>query len=99
MNFDAKTTEDARLYMLMELNKEVDGHLNEITLRRRLEGYYGINRTREWIQTQLNTLAGLEAITISGGGEIMIAHLERSGRDHLASRAIVAGVTRPADID
>lgn len=99
MSFDVKTTQDALLYILMELAKEVDGHLNEITLRRRLEGYYGINRTREWVQTQMHKLAGLEAITITGGGEIMIAHLERSGRDHLASRAIVAGVTRPADID
>lgn len=99
MSFDVKTTQDALLYILMELAKEVDGHLNEITLRRRLEGYYGINRTREWVQTQLHKLAALEAVAITGGGEIMIAHLERAGRDHLESRAIIAGVTRPSDID
>jgi hypothetical protein len=90
---------DARLYMLKELAAQNDGHLNEILIQRLLDMRYGINRSREWVQTQLRKLEELGAIEIHGGGELLIAHIVRPGRDHLEERSVIAGITRPAEIE
>lgn len=89
---------DARLFVLKELAAQTDGRLNIILLQRLLEQRYGINRSREWIETQLRKLAELDAIRLLDSA-VMIAQIARNGRDHLDGRSIVAGVTRPHEVE
>ena len=89
---------DARLYMLKELAAQSDGRLNVILLQRLLEKRYGINRSREWIETQLRKLAELDTIALLDSA-VTIAQITRVGRDHLAGRSIVAGITRPHEVE
>jgi len=90
--------QDARLWILKELAAQTDGHLNVILLQRFLEARYGINRSREWVETQLRKLEELGAVELAAG-ELVIAGITRAGRDHLAQRSIIAGVTRPAEVE
>jgi len=98
MSYDVKIAEDARLFILRELAAQTDGRLNEILLQRLLEARYGIARSREWVQTQMRKLAELEAIALIDAA-FLIADIERPGRDHLACRSIIAGITRPSEIE
>ncbi len=96
--YENKIAEDARLFILQELEAQVDGRLNELLLQRLLDQRYGIARSREWVQTQMRKLAELEAVKLIEGA-FLIADIERPGRDHVACRSIVAGVTRPTEIE
>lgn len=98
MSYEARIAEDARLFILKELEAQTDGRLNEILLQRLLEARYGIARSREWVQTQMRKLAELETVKLIEGA-FLIADIERPGRDHLACRTIVAGITRPSEIE
>lgn len=89
---------DARLIVLRELVQQVDGRLSEQMLRRALD-VYGIRRDRDWLRTQLRKLDALGAIELRSAGEVLIAHVLRVGRDHVDERALIEGVSRPADID
>lgn len=89
---------DARLFMLKELVAQVDGRLNVILLQRILETRYGIGRSREWVETQLHKLRELDAVELIESA-VLIAQITRPGRDHVAARSIIAGVTRPAEVE
>lgn len=99
MSYDAKIAEDARLFILKELAEQTDGHLNDIILRRVLDMRYGIDRVREWVQTQLRWLEQMGVIEISGAGDILIAHILRPGRDFLAERTVIAGITPVSEVE
>ncbi|GAM04823.1 MAG: hypothetical protein VYD90_13115 [Pseudomonadota bacterium] len=90
--------EDARLQILRELERQADGRLNDLLIRRTLD-IYGIRRDRDWIKTQLRKLEQLGAIELSPAGELLVAKLTREGRDHLEERSVIAGISRPADVD
>lgn len=87
---------DARLLILKELTKQVDGRLNALMLGRVLDAY-GIRRDRDWVATQLRKLEALGAIELQHAGELLVAHITRAGRDHVEERAVIEGVTRPAE--
>lgn len=89
---------DARLWILQELAKQVDGRLSEILLRRVLD-IYGIRRDRDWIRTQLRKLEALGAIELQVAGETLVARIAATGRDHVEERSVIEGVTRPAEVD
>lgn len=93
-----KMAEDARLFILKELAAQTDGQLNVLTMQRRLDGLYGINRSREWVETQMRKLAELGAIDLASGA-MVIGRINRTGRDHLAQRSTIAGVTLVADAE
>lgn len=97
MSYTEVIAQDGRLIILRELATQVDGRLNEASLRRVLEAH-GINRSRDWLVTQLNRLVELEAITLPASGEFLIASITPLGRDHLAERAVLGGVTRPHEL-
>lgn len=99
MSYDNKIAEDARLFILKVLAKEVDGQLNEIILRRVLDMQFGIDRTREWVQTQLRWLEQMGVITLLGAGDILIGKITRPGRDFLAERTVIAGITPVSEIE
>ncbi|MFV0642932.1 MAG: hypothetical protein ACK5NN_00275 [Sphingomonadaceae bacterium] len=91
--------EKARLFILKELAAQVDGQLNILSLRDLLEIKYGINRTREWVQTQLNVMEELGAISIVPLDAIVVARIDRSARNHLAQRSVIAGIARPFEAE
>lgn len=87
---------DARLIMLKELVKQVDGRLNQLMLARVLD-LYGIRRDRDWVVTQLRKLDALGAVELQAAGELLVAQITREGRDHVEERAVIEGITRPAE--
>lgn len=87
---------DARLIILKELVGQVDGRLNLLMLVRVLD-LYGIRRDRDWVATQLRKLEALGAVDLQSAGELLVAHITRDGRDHVEERAVIEGVTRPAE--
>jgi len=89
---------DARLMILKELRRQVDGRLNELLIRRTLD-VYGIRRDRDWIVTQLHKLEALGAVELQNAGNIVVARISPTGRDHVEERAIIAGISRPADVN
>lgn len=89
---------DARLRILKELCEQTDGRLNELSIGRALD-LYGIRRDRDWIATQLRKLESLGAIELQSAGTVLVARITRDGRDHVEERAVIEGVTRPAEAD
>jgi hypothetical protein len=96
MNLADAIAGDARLMILKELARQVDGRLSELLIRRVLD-LYGIRRDRDWIVTQLRKLEALGAIDLQEAGDVLVARISRVGRDHVEERGVIEGVTRPAD--
>jgi hypothetical protein len=87
---------DARLAILKELGRQVDGRLSELLIRRVLD-IYGIRRDRDWIVTQLRKLEALGAVELQEAGDVLVARITKVGRDHIEERAVIEGITRPMD--
>lgn len=98
MNYDDKIAEDARLVILKELVRQIDGRMNEVGLTHVLD-VFAIKRSREWVRTQLRKLEELGVINIAIAGTVMIASLRKLGRNHVERREIVEGIARPSDED
>lgn len=94
-DFNDYLTEDARLVILRELNKQTDGRLNEVLLTKALDAF-GHNRSREWVRTQVRKLAELGAVKVTDAGTILVAAITRNGVDHVERRSIIEGVARPS---
>lgn len=88
----------ARLVILKQLAGQNDGRMNDLLIQRVLDAY-GYRRDRDWVKTQLRKLADLGAVTVEETGGVMIARLERIGRDHLAERSVIEGVSRPHEAE
>lgn len=95
MNYEAFAAEDARLVILKELARQTNGSLNEAVLQKVLETF-GHKRSREWVRTQINKLAELDAISILPAGTVVIATLKQAGLDHVERRSIIEGIARPS---
>jgi len=98
MSWNDKLAEDGRFFILKELDRQNDGRLNELLLRRVLD-MVGIARSREWLGTQLRKLEELGAVEIMQAGDLMVAQITRAGRDHVSARSPIMGVTRPSDAE
>ncbi|MFZ5749082.1 MAG: hypothetical protein ACOY45_15665 [Pseudomonadota bacterium] len=96
MSYPDALAADARFVILRELTQQVDGRLNQLSIRRLLDDY-SIRRDPDWIVTQLRKLEMLGAIELIQGGAILVARLTPLGRHHVDERAVIEGVTRPAD--
>lgn len=94
MNLADAIAADARLAILKELGRQVDGRLSELLIRRVLD-LYGIRRDRDWIVTQLRKLEALGAVELQEAGDVLVARISPAGRDHVEERAAIEGVTRP----
>jgi len=90
--------QEARLYILKELAQQPDGRLSIMLIKRVLDSYE-LRRDRDWIETQLRKLETLGAVTIGGRDKVLIARLERPGRDHIEERSFLAGVMKPAEAE
>lgn len=98
--FDEYLTEDARLVILRELAKQIDGRLNEVLIAKTLDAF-GYNRSREWIRTQLRKLAELGAVRLASidrpeADPLLVATVTRSGLDHVERRSVIDGIARPS---
>lgn len=89
---------DARLVILRELVAQTDGRLNDLMLQKVLD-VHGYRRDRDWVKTQLRKLEALDAVSLLGTGTMLIARIERPGRDHVEERTILSGVSRPAEVE
>ncbi len=88
--------QDARLQILRELKRQVDGRLNELLIRRTLD-VYGIKRDRDWIATQLRKLEALGTIELQSAGSVLVAKVTPLGRDFLDERVVIEGITLPSE--
>lgn len=93
----------ARLAILAELAGQIDASLNALLIGQMLDTF-GPRRSREWVELQLRALADLGAVRLRsadlpGLGEVTVATLTRSGRDHVERRVALPGVAAPADPD
>lgn len=87
---------EARLSILRALAEQTDFRLSDILLKRVLD-LYGYRRDRDWIRTQMRKLEDLGAVSLHEADTVLIARLERGGRDHLEERAVIEGIARPAE--
>jgi hypothetical protein len=95
-DLNAAIARDARLAILNELAKQVDGRLNDQAMAHVLD-VIGVRRSRDWVRTQLRALAELDAVLLIDAGELLVAELTATGRDHVERRIIIEGVARPRD--
>lgn len=95
---NARIAEEARLVILDQLAGQTDGRLGDLLLQRALDAY-GFRRDRDWVKTQLVKLEALGAVTLTEVDTMVIARIERAGRDHLDGRAVIAGITRPHEVE
>ena len=99
--YEQQCQADARLAILAELARQRDATLNAINLGRVVDAM-GVRRSSDWIETQLARLEELGAVNLrqvdmAGFGSVTVATLTRTGRDHVDRRALLHGVTSPAD--
>lgn len=95
-DLNAAIARDARLAILNELAKQVDGRLNDQAMAHILD-VIGVRRSRDWVRTQLRALAELDAVRLIDADELLVAELTATGRDHVERRIIIEGVARPRD--
>lgn len=87
---------DARLIILRELGQQQNLTSNETILSKVLDTF-GHHRSREWARQQLRYLADIEAVEITQAGTVIIAKLNRTGRDHIEGRTKLEGVLSPSE--
>lgn len=95
MDFEQHLAADARLTILKELARQIDGRLNDSILLSVLDAF-GYRRSREWVRTQILKLKELGAVTTVESGTVIIASITRAGLDHVDRRSIIEGIARPS---
>lgn len=88
-------SEEARLIILRELDKQPDGRLSSSLLTSVLESF-GITRSRDWLHDELRWLAEIGAVAITDVASVRIASLTAKGRDHVERRIVIEGIKRPS---
>lgn len=100
-DYEQRCREDARLAILAELAGQRDATLNSLSIARVVDAL-GIRRSRDWVEDQLRRLdeagaVNLRDVDLPGLGRVIVATLTRTGRDHVERRALLTGVSAPAD--
>lgn len=87
---------EARLIILKALNDEDNGRLSDAMLMHVLQAF-AINRSREYLRTQLNWLKTEGgAVRLTEAGTAIIAQLTEKGEAHVNSLQLIVGVKRPS---
>ncbi|MFK5980864.1 MAG: hypothetical protein QM488_18470 [Rhizobiaceae bacterium] len=94
MDYSEHLAQDARLIILRELMKQNSGSLNETILTVVLDSF-GHRQSREWVQTQLNKMKDLGAVTVLDAG-VLVATITRAGIDHVERRSLISGIAKPS---
>jgi hypothetical protein len=99
MSFEQIVEKETRLVVLRILSEQPDERLNSSLIEIQLRESWAINRTREWVHTQLRFLADIGALRVSEAGLVLIAELTRRGRDHVERRIVLDGVKKPSSLE
>jgi hypothetical protein len=88
--------EEARLVILKALAGQTNGRLNESMIQTELE-LFAVNRSREYIRTQLRWLAQeARAVILTQVRGVMIAELSEQGANHLSRKFPIDGIKPPS---
>lgn len=96
--YDSYLEMDARLVILRELAKQVDGRLNEVVITRTLDEF-GHRRSRDWVRSQMQYLEKLKAVKLVASGSVLVAAITRAGMDHVERRIVIKDILRPSPED
>ena len=96
MTFTEIVEKETRLVALKLLAEQPDRRLNSSLMREALADSWAINRSREWLHTQIRFLAEIGAVSVTEAGSVLIATLTDRGLDHVERRIVLDGVKRPA---
>ena len=94
-DMDTLIREDARLIILKALQRQVDERLHSGYLGEELFKF-GIDRSREWINGEIDWLAEIGAVTVSRPGSVVVATLTEKGARHLRRAIVIEGIKRPS---
>lgn len=102
-SYEERNREDARLAILAELAQQQDGTMNSRSIRLLIETVVP-RKPVEWVEAQLQWLSSMGAVRLTSTelpalGNVSIATITRTGRDHVERRVPIAGVSAPADPD
>lgn len=93
-DLDTLIREDARLILLRALAAQPDERLHSDILRAELERF-GIRKTREWVNGEIDWLAEMGAVTVARMGTVVVATLTEKGARHVDRSIVIEGVKRP----
>jgi len=85
---------NARLTILKAVHEEQDHQLNDILIQKRLD-LFGHRKSKDWVRTQIRTMADLGVFTLREVGTAMVAEITETGVDHVERRTVVEGIARP----
>lgn len=94
-SYEEEIRQDARLIILKALAAQVDERLHSGYLQTELMRF-GVDRPREWINSELDWLAEMGAITQTKPGTVVVATLAEKGARHLRRAIMIEGIKRPS---
>ncbi len=97
MNMVERIRQEARLIMLRELAGQSNGRITSTSLRDCLREVWLIDQEREWVESELEWMANMGAVTIVPAASIKIACLTETGRRHLRRARLIPGILAPTD--
>ncbi len=86
--------QEARLFILEQLEAERDGRSTAERLRHSLRELRIINKPIEWVRTQLIWLSDMGAVVVLTSRPAMIVEITEAGRAHLDRSEPILGVKR-----
>lgn len=100
--YGTRFEEDARLAILAELAGQRDATLNSLSIQRMLDAF-GPRQSPAWMERQLRHLEDIGAVELrasdmAGFGNVLVATLTSTGRQHVERRTGLPGVSAPGDI-
>ena len=96
MNFENdQVRPDARLIILKALAAQMDERLHSGFLAEELRRF-GIDRPREWINSELDWLSQIGAVELMKPGTVVVATLTEKGHGHLRRAIAIEGIKRPS---
>ena len=97
-SFESIVRADAGLVILEALAREPSGALPDTVLVDLCE-QYGHSGAPRWIDATLKHLEALGAVALTARPPVVVARITAAGLDHVAGRALLSGVKRPAPAD
>jgi hypothetical protein len=85
---------EARLIILDTLKDQPGYSLGSSLLQKVLESF-GINRSQDFVEEEINFLATIGAVTFSSGAHGLIATATPRGLDHVEGRVVLRAVKKP----
>lgn len=88
---------EARLIILRFLGEEVNRTLSSTALTIQLNQLFLMDKSRAWVEQELDYLASMGAVKVTPAGSIKIARLTPHGARHLSFAIAIPDVLRPTE--